>query len=190
MHKRLPPDGIRDAFNAKQEKLRKEWETYGLPAALRGLSDAIADIREAGLDVSLTMEGDASEMAFELFENNGSLVVPVSGILRVGDIHVLLAIATQVSSEPALVLAISRFDIRFHGTQATTKDGRITNRIRGDSFDLKNDPEALVKFQQAVITSCVRSAEVARNDVAHAFGDRPARDVLPKPARKRPPNTP
>ena len=177
--RRMSAGQIRDSFNAQKEKFQKEHAQSGLLDALGNLSLAIADIQAEGHDVSLQIFGNPSEQAFAMFPRGGGLTTPVSGILRIGRNERLLAISTKVGGAPALQLAVSDFDIRFNGTEGKLKEGDIGNSIRAKIFDLKNDPEALVKFQKDVLYHGARNSAVDALDNAGAF-DNNAKATKPK----------
>jgi hypothetical protein len=171
--RRLEPHQIAEEFNTQKNSVAATWEKSGLSGALRDLSLALADMKTAGLDVSLEIFGSPSEQAFGMFPSGG-LTVPVSGILREGHMHRLLAIATKVSGEGALQLALSEFDVRFNGADAQVKDGVVDSKVRATIFDLAKDPEALIKFQREVIRHASRNEAVDNNDAGEAFDKKDA----------------
>lgn len=182
----MDPQSIRETFNSQLESNQKEWDGYGLTGALEQLSEAVANLKAAGLDVSLEMSPWPSEMAFMLFPD-GARIVPVTGDLRIGNSHRLLGIATKLGSDATLMLAVSEFDSLWNGANATLQDGGdIRSRFRALRYDLKNDAEALEKFQRTIIRDCARSALMEKHNIARGYetGQVP---VLPKPALKIPP---
>jgi hypothetical protein len=166
--RRLGPGQISDYFNAQKEKFAAAHAQDGLLEGLQDLSLAVSDMKAAGIDVSLEIFGDASELAFAMFEGPG-MIAPVSGLLRIGNIHRLIAFMTQANDAPCLKLALSKFDIRFNGADGTLKDNKIDNQVRATVYDLKNDPEALVKFQQEIIRFDARNVVVYEQDKADMF---------------------
>jgi hypothetical protein len=183
------PHLIREAFNKAQQAFHDENEKSGLGPALESISGMVKDLKDAGLDVSLEIAAGASEMAFGLFESNG-MTVPVSGILRMGNIHRLVAIATSLGNTPALMLSMSAFDIRFEGNKALTLEKSTKNNIRTKTYDLLKDPAALAKLQNEIIRYCARSAEIAARDVRDAL-DTGSKDTLKKfPLKKSLQKTP
>lgn len=188
--RRLEPREISEQFNAHRAQFEASHEKSGALKAIEAISLAISDIRDAGHDVSLTLSGMPSEQAFDLFESaGGRLIVPFSGTLRIGTAEQLIALATTVSGKPALMLATSEFDIRFNGPDATLKEGVVNGTVRHLSYDLKNDEEALRKFQREVLRDCARNEVVNAHDTADAFDNGPR---LRRSARlpKMPPHTP
>ena len=167
--RRLDAREISDHFNAHRAEFEARHDKTGALAAIEDISRAIADIRAAGHDISLTLSGMPSEQAFDLFPGSGSLTVPFSGVLRIGTAEQLVALATKVHGKPALLLATSEFDIRFTGPEATVAEDKINGVVRHQSYDLKNDPDALVKFQSEVLRDCARNEVVNAHDVAEAF---------------------
>ena len=166
--KRLPREKISEEFNAAKGEFASYGAKSGFDVALQNISTAIGELKEAGIDVSLEIFGDASEQAFDLFPTT-SVTVPVSGVLRIGPIHRLFALATKSDSKSAMIIGLSNYDIRFNGPDAKLADGEISGKVRGLNFDLKKDPEALVKFQQEIINHAARNAVVNDNDAAQVF---------------------
>jgi len=182
--RRLSGDEIRDQFNAQKARFEKEHATNGLLPALEDISRAIADIKSAGYDVDLQIFGNPSEQAFAMFPRGGDLTTPLSGILRVGRNERLFAISTVVNGEKALLLAVSDFDIRYNGADGKVSNGTIDSDVRSKTFDLKNDPDAIVKFQKDILFHAARNEVINDRDVAQSF-DNGAR--APKPRLKVPP---
>jgi hypothetical protein len=178
--RRLDPNQIREEFNQRKQAFTKEHAENGLADAIEDLSRVVGDLKAGGLDVELEFFGCPSDQAFQLFPFKGALIVPVSGILRIGRLHRLLAIATKVDGAPALRLGLSEFDIRFAGPQASfilpaaekdagAKEIAVGGKVRSTVYDLKTDPDALVKFQTEVIRHAARNAFVDDHDVGGAF---------------------
>lgn len=184
---KLDPAGIRALFNRNKEEFRSFTERSGIAKAIAGMSEIISDLRDAGIDVSLEMMGGASEQAFDLFKENG-VTVPVSGILRIGPIHRLVAIATKLNKEETTVIALSEFDIRYSGPEAVVRDGIIDGKLRSVRFDIKKDPEALAKLEKTIINYAARNEVLADLDEFGALENK--KGVLPKPSLKIPPATP
>lgn len=165
--KRLSKGEIAAAFNAEKEKFAKFAADSGADRALEAVSRVLGDLQDTGLDVSLEIFGDASEQAFDLF--NSGVTAPISGVLRIGPIHRLFGLATKVNGEAALKIALSDLDIRFNGPEGKMTEGNIGGKVRSHVYDLKNDPEALVKFEQEIIRFAARNAVVQDNDAAQSF---------------------
>lgn len=165
--KRLNKAEINDTFSDAKRKFGEFAEDSGFGPALKEVSRALDDLRRAGHDVSLEVFGDASEQAYDMFKRN--VTVPVSGILRIGDIHRLFAIATRVEDKPALQIALSHVDIRFHGFKGKINEGQAENSVKSVVFDVKNDPEAIVKFEKEIIEHLARNSVVNDNDEAQTF---------------------
>ncbi|MDE1153886.1 MAG: hypothetical protein PW788_15240 [Micavibrio sp.] len=173
-------------FNNQREKFGAFAGKTGLDTAVKDLSRLIGDLQGAGLDVELTLFGDASEQAFSLFETGG-LTVPVSGILRMGPIHRLVGIATKEGNQNVVKLAISEFDIRFNGVEGKLKDDSIDSVIRHKSYDLKDDNDALVKLAEEIIRHCARNDVINSNDALGVFDNgRRLQKTAPRLAPKQP----
>jgi hypothetical protein len=186
--RRMDPRQISDTFNAKRRQSQEEWERAGLLKATEDFSAAMSELKSAGMDVSVEIFADAAELGFALFDAH-SIRTPVTGILHIGPIHRLFAFCIREKDQPALKLAVSEFDIRFHGTEGKMdlKEGDFNSKVRADIFDLKNDPDALIKLQEEVIRMNARNAVIFDHDKANFF-DKP--DRLQKPVLRKPPNTP
>jgi hypothetical protein len=180
--KRLPREKISEEFNASKREFAAYGEKSGFDVALRNISTAIGELKEAGIDVSLEVFGDSSEQAFDLFATS-SVTVPISGVLRIGPIQRLFALATKADSKNVLIIGLSNYDIRFNGPDAKIEEGIVSGRVRSINFDLKKDPDALVKFQQEIINHAARNAVVNDNDAAQVFD---SATTLRKPALPRP----
>ncbi len=181
--KRLPREKISEEFNASKREFADYGAKSGFDVALQNISTAILDLKEAGIDVSLEIFGDASEQAFDLFGTT-SVTVPISGILRIGPIHRLFALATKSDSKNVMIIGLSNYDIRFNGPDAKlADDGELSGKVRSINFDLKKDPDALVKFQQEIINHAARNAVVNDNDTAQVFDSAASlrKSVLPRP---------
>jgi len=191
--RRMTDAEIRAEFNAQKERFTSEHVKSGLLPVIEDLSQAIADLKAQGHDLSLEFFGNPSEQAFAMFpRGGGQLTSPVSGILRTGTNHRLLAISTTVNDKPALQLALSEFDIRHSGADATIKtsgdaasqSGSIQGIVRAKVYDLKGDPNALVKFQQDVLRHCARNDVINEHDVAGAFDNGAGIRKMKSPAPK------
>lgn len=180
--KRLPREKISESFNAAKRDFAAYGEKSGFDVALQNISTAIGEMKDAGIDVSLEIFGDSSEQAFDLFPTT-SVTVPISGVLRIGPIHRLFALATKSDGKNAMIIGLSNYDIRFNGPDAKLADGVIEGKVRSINFDLKKDPDALVKFQQEIINHAARNAVVNDNDTAQAFDSATVmrKSVLPRP---------
>lgn len=180
--KKLTISSIQQEFNARKQNFSEWGAQAGFSQMLQGISTALSDLRAAGLDVSLEIFGDASEQAFAMRES-GSVIIPISGVLRINNIHRLLAITVKEEGKPCLKLSLSDFDIRYQGVQGATENGKMRNTVRHKSFDFKSDPDALIKFQREIITYCARNAVIADNDIGGAFdtGRHTKKPVLKRP---------
>ncbi len=179
--RRLDANSISSEFNAAKEKFSRSFAASGLDEAVTSLSLVIGDMKKAGMDVELTLFGDASEQAFDLFAGGG-LTVPVTGILRMGPIHRLIGIATKENNIPVLKIGISEFDIRFQGVDATSSEGVISGKLRALTFDLRKE-DGLEKLQKEIIRHSARNAVLNEHDVAGVFDNGAA---LRKPSLQLP----
>ncbi|TAL27635.1 MAG: hypothetical protein EPN97_16790 [Alphaproteobacteria bacterium] len=183
--RRMDPHQISDTFNAKRKQFAEDCDATGLAQGMEAFSIAINDLKAAGMDLSVEIFGDASELAFSMF-NTTSLRTPVSGILHIGPIHRLFAFAVRDAGGPCLKLAVSDFDIRFNGADGTIKEGKLDNIVRAQIYDLKNDENALVTMQDEIIRMSARNEVVQNHDVADAF-DKPGN--LRKPSLRMTPKS-
>lgn len=183
--RRLMPQQIRDEFNQRREKFAAWAKTAGFGDALENLSLAVRDMQESGLDIRLDMMGTAGEQGFALF-TPGGLTTPLSGVLHLNNIQYLMTLAVKHDGKDCLKLAVSQFDIRFQGVTGTVKNETLRQAVRAEIFDLKNDPDALVKFQQYVINQSARNQVVADHDVAGSLqhGIPAKKPVLKMPRNK------
>lgn len=187
--RRMTPDSIREEFNAQQDKHEKLWSGSGLTQALEDLSLALRDLRQQGHDVSLEMISTPAEQVFSMLPQGNGMTVPVSGVLRIGDIHYLLSIATKHNGFDCLKLCVSEFDIRFQGVVGKIKENDFRQAVRANIYDLKGDSDALVKFQKEIIRHCARNRVIADHDPAgtlmpEAQGKKPAiKSALQKPSK-------
>lgn len=185
--KRLDQRQISDVFNEQKARFEKQHAASGLLDAMEQFSRAIGDLKAAGHDLQLQFHGNASEEAFAMFTRTGGLTVPVSGVLRIGTNDRLVAFATKMNGEPVLQLAMSEFDIVRNGIDGKVAEGNISPTVRSTVFDLKKDPEALVKFQTEVLRSLARNEVVNDRDKANAFDNgasRLSKRPLPPPREK------
>lgn len=183
--RRLTPQQIRDAFNQHREKFAAWGTSTGFGQALENLSLALRDMQDSGLDVRLDITGTAAEQAFALFPPGG-ITVPISGILHINNIQYILALAVRHEGKDCLKLGVSEFDIRFQGATGTVKDEKLRQSVRAEIFDLKRDPDALVKFQQYVINQSARNQVIADRDIAGSLhhGIPEKKPVLKMPRNK------
>lgn len=183
--RRLTPQKIREEFNQRHKKFADWGDTSGFGQALENLSLALRDLQDGGLDVRLDISGTAAEQAFALFAPGG-LTTPISGILHINNIQYLLALAVRHEGKDCLKLAVSEFDIRFQGVTGTVQNEKLRQTVRSEIYDLKRDPDALVKFQQYVINQSARNQVVADHDVAGSLhhGIPAKKPVLKMPRNK------
>lgn len=161
--RRMTPQNIRDEFNAQKDAHEALWTKSGLNGALESLSLALRDLNQSGIDVSLEMMGTPSEQAFAMLSET-AMTVPVSGILRIGNIHYLLSIATKHAGEDCLKLCLSEFDIRFQGVRGKMKENDFKQSVRAKVYDLKRDNDAMTKFQQEIIRHAARNSVIDAHD--------------------------
>jgi hypothetical protein len=166
--RRMDPHQISDTFNAKRRQFADDCDQTGLSQGVEAFSVAINDLRSGGMDLSVEIFADGSELGFAMF-NSGNIRTPVSGILHIGPIHRLFAFAVRDADGACLKLAVSEFDVRFNGADGTIKDNKLDNTIRAQIYDLKNDEDALVKMQDEIIRMAARNEVVYNHDVADAF---------------------
>lgn len=162
--RRMTPQDIRKHFNAQREAHEASWAKSGLTGAIENISLALQDLRQSGVEASLEIMGTPSDQVFGMLPRNG-MIVPVSGVLRIDNIHFLLSIATEHNEEKCLKLCLSKFDIRFQGVEAKIKDGNLRQVVRAHIYDLKGDPDALVKFQQAIIFNSARNRVIDDHNI-------------------------
>lgn len=183
--RRLTPQQIREEFNQRREKFAAWGETTGFGQALENLSLALRDLQDGGLDVRLDITGTAAEQAFALFPQGG-ITTPISGVLHINNIQYLLALAVRHDGKDCLKLAVSEFDIRFQGVTGTVQHEKLRQSVRAQIYDLKRDPDALVKFQEYVINQSARNQVIADRDVAGSLqhGIPEKKPVLKMPRNK------
>lgn len=172
----LDPDGIRARFSESNRQQRKGMNNDGTDLALQYISHALADLKSEGLDVVLEMHTTVSELAFDLL--NRQYTLSHEGVLRIGNTEHLLCIATieEKNQHPCLKLALSKLDYRHQGVQQT---------VRSHVYDLQNDPDAMIKFQNQLIDYIVTSKLIEENDIAQVFNrDDMMRKPLQKPFQK------
>lgn len=166
--RRMTPQQIRDEFNQKREKFAAWGKETGFDTALQDISRALRDMQDSGIDVRLDIMGTASEMAFSQLPQAG-ITTPISGILHINNIQYLLSLSVKHNGKNCLKLAVSEFDIRHQGVAGTVRDEKLRANVRSSVFDLKNDADALVKFQEYVINQSARNSVIAENDAANAM---------------------
>lgn len=184
--RRMDPHQISDVFNEKKQKFAADCDQNGLAQGTEAFSTVISDLKIAGIDVSVDIFADAAELGFAMFDTK-SIRTPVTGILHIGPIERLFAFAVRENGQAVLKLALSDFDIRFNGADGLLKDGKLDNRVVATIYDLKNDPDALVKFQDEVLRMAARNAVIFEHDVADAF-EKPS--LLNKPSLRITPKSP
>lgn len=176
---------IRDEFNKKKDSFRTQSEKDGLKDAVGILSRVVGDLKDAGLDVSLDLIAGGSEMSFYLFPNP-SLTMPVTGILRLGNMHRLLGVATELDKTSVLQVAISHFDYRLEGmTGKMTESRSINPAIRGKIFDMrKGSIEA--ELRDYLLVALARNDVVAEFDTAQSLeaNARSPKSVLKAPRKQ------
>jgi hypothetical protein len=183
--RRMDPHQISDTFNEKRRKFAEDCDATGLAQGIEAFSVVINDLKSAGMDLSVEIFADGSELGFAMFDSS-NVRTPVSGVLHIGPIHRLFAFAVRDSGGACLKLAVSEFDVRFNGADGTIKDSKLDNTIRAQIYDLKNDEDALVKMQDEIIRMAARNEVVCNHDVADAF-DKPG--GLHKPSLRMTPKS-
>jgi hypothetical protein len=183
--RRMDPHQISDVFNAKRKQFAEDCDKTGLGKATEAFSVVINDLKMAGMDVSVEIFADACELGFAMFNTN-SIRTPVCGILHIGPIERLFAFAVRENNQEVLKLAVSEFDIRFNGADGELKEGKFDNKVRAAIYDLRNDENALMKFQEETLRMAARNDVLFSHDVAGAF-EKPA--ALRKPALRMTPKS-
>lgn len=180
--KRLTPKRIAEEYNQHSASFRGLGDNTGFTEALQQISQAIRDLREAEIDVSLDITGGASEMSFLMFKIPA--VVPIGGVLHIGSNQRLFALCTNDEDGRGLKLALTKHDIRHDGFDWHVEDNGLARPApQVHIYDLQNDPDALIKLQQEIIRFAARNAVIFENDVAEAFeGNRKLRKYVFKPA--------
>ena len=183
--KKLTPKEIHEKFNAVSNEDSK------FTKHLDALSEALADLRNAGIDVQMHMLGVSTEMGFEL--NTGyslkSRWQRSSAILRIGGSEHLVAYVTKMQwhdentekdvTRNANILLVSEFDIRFQGKK---------NAIRTKRYDL--DENGLIELQEFIIARAGEQKIIANADKHGVLQDRRNDSsvfttVLPLPPTRR-----
>ncbi len=160
--KRLTNKQIADAFTASSAQ---QDNTY--IKGFNKLSAALYDLQQAGLDVDLELFGKSTEQGFKMNVDRTveSLWQNTGGILRIGNFHSLVAIFTELKRpgqerETCFWVAVSNLDIRYEHENSS---------IRHNAFDLMHDPEALIKFQEFIISIAATQKKIAAADIHQAF---------------------
>lgn len=169
---RLERNNIRAIFNAQKYVLADKWEAAGVNSLLKELSIVLADFQAEDIDISLDLNGTGSEQAFYMLE--GSVDVPVSGILTIGTEQRLLAISTEHQDRKCLLLALSDYDIRYNGVQGVICDNRIFNGVRATVYDFWNDPEAMANLQRGILRVAICNSHINDMDSKSSFGRKAA----------------
>ncbi len=150
----LQPFELVKQFNATVEEYEKEKSVI---EAIEGLSFAVSALKDAGIDVSLDLNGWAGDQTFKMLNNEENLTAGFTGFLRLGTQEHIISLITQNSTGPASVLHMSYYNSKL-GVDQRTWD-----------FDLLNDPEAYEKFQQKIVSLAARNKVIADHDVTEAF---------------------
>lgn len=145
---------IRNSFNKYKEVVRTEEERD----AMRHVSRAIADLRNEGIPVSLEIAGWCGSDAFK----SGGQSASACGILTIGHGRHLLVLINKVDNASCLSLRLSYYNM---------DQGELDNRA--SMFDMRNDPQAIVQFQDRILEIAASSASLHEADVAGAF-EKPA----------------
>lgn len=169
--KRLEKDQIRKEFNAQRQAQHRNYRTSGVDDVLRELGHVIADLRAEGINVSLTMLGTTSEQAVAMFPGNRTgLSVQATGILKIGNTELLLAIAFGVDGKgDGPTIALSKGDMRNHGTAGqviTPKlqnlNSEVQNVVPAHLYTPSMSPDALIKLEKEIIR--IAAADKVVND--------------------------
>lgn len=160
--KRLTLQKITDSFAAHSAA-----DSADYSRCFQGLSAALHDLQQAGIDVELQLFGKSTEQGFKMRFNHPIELVwqNTGGILRIGNFHGLVAIFTELKKadhdkEPCFWLKVSELDIRFEHND---------NTIRHSAYDLLNDEDALISLQKFVISIAGNQQAIADADVHNAF---------------------
>lgn len=149
----LTPDEITQEFNKVVEATLDEQARAGIA----GISRAIEALQQADIDVALDLSGWVGGNSLKMNADGVGRSMYGSGILRIGsNLHEVLLSHRQQA--PCFILNIAYFD---------KNHGDIDNRSW--SFDLKNNPDALVEFQKHVILLAGRNEAFKQCDEAGVF---------------------
>ncbi len=187
----LDPKDISRKFNEESAHFKKRMQAYKVEPVLQDLSRAIAALKEGGIDVSLRLIEFPSELAFSLFRPGTDLVVPFTGVLRIGNHEKAFGLCVEEAGSECLKIGISKFDIGHNQGYENTLDasgsnlqpfgnnyvpvkdlkikGKIAPEVPSLIFNLRDNPSALAKFQQCIIEMAARSQFIQENDIANAF---------------------
>lgn len=174
----------------KHDDIRKAYQQYfvqdddSFKNVMPHISAAIADLQKADIDVELTWFAAPSETAFKMDIGNNVKTwwQSTSGILRVGNAHLLIAhiyrleLKSEEGARDVAMIALSQLDIRLQGVQ--------TN-VRCDTYFLNKDSDDLIKFQKRIIARAAVSAQIRAHDTHNAFNNSavPAHTPLALPTR-------
>ncbi len=187
----LDPKDVSRKFNEESAHFKKRMDAYNVGPVLQDLSRAVAALKEGGIDVSLRLIEFPSELAFSLFRPGTDLVVPFTGVLRIGNHEKIFGLCVEESGFSCLKIGISKFDIGSNQGYENTLEasgnnlqaygnnyvhvkelkfkGKIAPEIPSLIFNVRDNPSALTKFQQCIIEIAARSQFIQENDVANAF---------------------
>lgn len=157
---RLSRDDIR-----KQFKEASSEQTTPFTVAVKGLSAAINDMRNEGIDVELLLTGCASEQGFALSPGNNVATwrQKTSGILRIGNSQHLVAFCTQAKLKSEgenaewkdfIIMCVSKLDIRMQG---------LDKGVRTETFNLRQE-KGMIEFQTFVINKAGVDAVISNAD--------------------------
>ncbi len=151
--KRMSVDEIKDYFNQRASSPLSNADI------LPELGLAILGLREAGIDVELTLYGESAEDVFKMRFDDYSIKEAwqqTAGVLRLGHAQYLVGIISDIrhadkEKQAGLWLKMSELDMRH-------QEGR--DSIRHHIFDLKNDKDALIKLQKTIISTASMQARL------------------------------
>lgn len=183
------PGELRHEFEKQRVVCERDWSAKKITEGLQRFSEAIAGLHEAGIPVSVSIQGYPSEDAFSLIQRhlptNASFSSTVFGTLTFGPRQHLFSFLTGIKDAPALRLFVSTFDYPHNGMDAKIKGSDIYSDIRSKEFDLLGDEHALAKFQEYIVFLAARDSVVAEHDKAGVFNNDGRTVILkkaPKPA--------
>lgn len=197
----VSPGALKAAFESRKQEHRSGWKESGVVAAIEALSTAIRDLQDIGVDVHLQLSNVVFEDSWSLMKDVTGRTVELSGVLKIDQNEHLLAIAAQEKETVEEVVVVK-------GKQETKKtetnkpvlkiylsDRDFTARtLKHDSrsrcYDLKEDPDAMHKLQQRIITIASANEAIREHDVGNAFENNNGITRLSKPAQLPKPGRP
>jgi hypothetical protein len=133
---------IRKAF---QESASNVTGDADLSQTLALLSRALRELRDAGIDVAMTVHPYSSAIAFS-FSQDRPISVPLGGIINIDNTDFYFAIITSKNDQPCQHVVLSHYDIRL-------ETGR--DKIGHTTYDF-SAPEEINEFQETIIDRAAR----------------------------------